>query len=217
LIDYLLAGQVQPGQRIPSERNLSESLGVGRSVVREALKSITMLGLVEVRQGDGTYLKSTESDLLPQAIEWGLLLGAKRTRDLVEARRHLEVILAGLAAERRDDAALAELRDLLDVMHASRKDPDGFVAADMAFHLRIAEAAGNETLFRVMSSVRSLLLVWMTRVGPTVGLGLSADEHDPIYRAIEAGDVAGARTAMAAHMDWAVERLEETLVQSPHV
>jgi len=183
-------------------------------VVREALKSLTMLGLIEVRQGDGTYLKSTESDLLPQAIEWGLLLGAKRTRDLVEARRELEVILAGLAAERRDDAALAELREYLARMHASKDDPEGFVAADMAFHLRVAEAAGNETLFRVMTGVRSLLFVWMTRVGPTAGLGLSADEHDPIYQAIEAGDAAGARTAMAAHMAWAVEHLEETLRQS---
>jgi GntR family transcriptional repressor for pyruvate dehydrogenase complex len=208
---------VLPGQRIPSERKLSESLGVGRSVVREALKSITLLGLVEVRQGDGTYLKSTESDLLPQAIEWGLLLGAKRTRDLVEARRYLEVVLAGLAAERRDEAALGGLRDCVQRMHASRDDPAGFVAADMAFHLQIAEAAGNETLFQVMTSVRSLLLVWMTRVGPTVGLGLSADEHDPIYRAIEAGDAAAARTAMEAHMTWAVARLEETLIQSPRI
>ena len=78
LLDYFLSGEVEPGGRIPSERRLAESLGVGRSLVREALKSLHLLGLLEVRQGDGTYLKRTDSELLPQVIEWGLLLGEKR-------------------------------------------------------------------------------------------------------------------------------------------
>ena len=73
LLDYFLSGEVEPGERIPSERRLAESLGVGRSLVREALKSLHLLGLLEVRQGDGTYLKRTDSELLPQVIEWGLL------------------------------------------------------------------------------------------------------------------------------------------------
>jgi GntR family transcriptional regulator, transcriptional repressor for pyruvate dehydrogenase complex len=63
LLAFLLSGKVSPGERIPSERNLSETLGVGRSVVREALKSLTVLGLIEVRQGDGTYLKRSDSEL----------------------------------------------------------------------------------------------------------------------------------------------------------
>jgi DNA-binding FadR family transcriptional regulator len=66
LLDYFLSGEVEPGERIPSERRLAESLGVGRSLVREALKSLHLLGLLEVRQGDGTYLKRTDSELLPQ-------------------------------------------------------------------------------------------------------------------------------------------------------
>ena len=70
LLDYFLSGEVEPGMRIPSERRLAESLGVGRSLVREALKSLHVLGLLEVRQGDGTYLKRTDSELLPQVIEW---------------------------------------------------------------------------------------------------------------------------------------------------
>ena len=64
-----------PGDRIPSERELSRTLGVGRSSVRDALKPLTLLGIIDVRQGDGTYLRATESELLPKAIEWGLLLG----------------------------------------------------------------------------------------------------------------------------------------------
>src|SRR5277367_1929136 len=75
LLDHLVSGRYEPGQRLPSERALADTLGVGRHVVREALKSLTLLGLVVVRQGDGTYLQSNQSDLLMGSFEWGLLLG----------------------------------------------------------------------------------------------------------------------------------------------
>lgn len=213
LLEFLLAGHFAPGDRLPSERSMAEALGVGRSVVREALKSLTLLGLVEVRQGSGTYLKSTESDLLPQAIEWGLLLGAKRTQDLVEARRYLEVVVAGLAAERRDQTDLDDLRRQLDRMRTAEGDRAAFVAADVAFHLRVAEAARNETLFQIMGSVRSLLRVWIARVmdRPGAQAAATAGEHAPIYEAILAGDSEAARNAMESHMAWAYARLEETI------
>jgi GntR family transcriptional regulator, transcriptional repressor for pyruvate dehydrogenase complex len=212
LLAYLLAGDIKPGERIPSERRLAEALGVGRSVVREALKSLTLLGLIDVRQGDGTYLRGTESDLLPQSIEWGLMLGQKRTLDLVEARRHLEEVLAGLAATRRTDEDLAALHDLLQAMRDSSGDPDAFVAADIAFHLRVTQAAGNETLGSVISGIRSLLQVWISRVMHSAGsYAPSVAEHEAILASLEAGDVDGSRAAMHAHMDGAYRRLEATL------
>ncbi len=211
LLDYVLAGHFHPGDRLDSERKLAEAFGIGRSAVREAIKSLELLGLVEVRQGDGTYLMSSESDLLPQVIEWGLLLGAKETLDLIEARRHLEVLFAGLAAERRDESDLAKLRRELDRMHAAGDDVGELTEADKAFHLLIAEAANNEALSLVNASIRSLLGVWMTRVTAATGVAASADQHDPIFRAIAEGDVEAAREAMEGHMEWAVARLQETL------
>ncbi len=212
LLAYLLAGDVQPGEKIPSERKLAEALGVGRSVVREALKSLTLLGLVDVRQGDGTYLRRADSEILPRSIEWGLLLGQKRTLDLVEARRYLEVVVAGLAAERRDDGDLEALRGYLREMEASAGDPDEFVAADVAFHLTVARASRNETLDRIMSSVRSLLHVWISRVMHSSGsFQPSVDEHAAVLAALEVGDADAARAAMQAHMDSAYERLASTL------
>ncbi len=123
LLDYLLSGRVQPGDRLPPERKLAEALGVGRSVVREALKSLTLLGLLEVRLGDGTYVKRVDADILPESIEWGLVLGAGHVPDLLEARRHLDVILAGLAAVRRDERDMADLRSLHAAMKAAHRDP----------------------------------------------------------------------------------------------
>jgi GntR family transcriptional repressor for pyruvate dehydrogenase complex len=210
LLEYLLAGNIQPGEKLPSERTLAEALGVGRSVVREAIKPLSLLGLVEVRQGDGTYLKSMESELLPQVIGWGLLLGTKRTLDLVEARKHVEVILAGLAAERRTEEDLEAMRAALGRMHETG-DPEEFVAADIDFHLVVARSAKNETLYQVMSSVRSLLRAWMTKVGPSAGLSVSAAEHDPIFEAIEERDSIRAAAAMGTHMTWAITNLERTL------
>ena len=212
LLDYLLAGHVGPGERLPPERKLAEVLGVGRGVVREALKSLTLLGLLEVRQGDGTYVKRTDSELLPQAIEWGLLLGTPRILDLIEARRHLEVIVGGLAAERRDEEDLTELRSLLAEMRSAMGDADRFVRADVAFHLRVAEAAGNDTLYQIMLNIRSLLQVWIARVMHAASdYHPSLDDHVPILEAIEARDVPAARVAVAAHLERATDRLAATL------
>jgi GntR family transcriptional repressor for pyruvate dehydrogenase complex len=217
LLAYLLAGDIRPGQKIPSERKLSEVLGVGRSVVREALKSLTLLGLVEVRQGDGTYLRSTESSLLPDSIEWGLLLSHRRTLDLIEARRYLEEVLVGLAAERRDEADLLALRGLIGDMReaAAVHDPDRFTAADVAFHLRISRSAGNETLGQVLQGVGTLLRVWVSRVMHAAhSFEPSLNEHIPVFEAIERGDATAARTAMRSHMDQAFKRLAATLPES---
>src|SRR5262245_42940364 len=138
LVDYLLSGGIEPGARIPSERQLAEAFGVGRSAVREAIAALTLIGLIEVRHGDGTYLKRPESPLLPQVVEWGLLLGEQRTADLVEARQKIEVIIAGLAAMRRTDDDLTDLAGSLRRMEreaGERGDAAAFVDADVEFHL----------------------------------------------------------------------------------
>lgn len=212
LIDGILASRISAGDRLPSERRLADMLGVGRSVVREALKSLTVLGLVEVRQGDGTYLRGPESGFLPRVIEWGLLLGAHEAMDLVDARCHLEEVIAGLAGVRRTDADLDALRRHMGDMEASQTDTPRFVEADKAFHAALAAASGNGTLQRIMSSIASLLGVWIGRVmtqetnfTPTIG------EHHRLLAALEAGDPDAARAAAAAHMARARARLERSL------
>lgn len=211
LLDYLISGQVKPGERLPSERQLAETLGVGRSHVRQAIKSLTVLGLVDARQGDGTYLKRTDSPLLPLAIEWGLLLGAKRSQDLVEARAELEILLAGLAAESRDETALEELRRCVEIMQRTT-DNDEFVRADVDFHLGIARSTGNQSLFQVMKSIRSLMQVWIQRVAYAPGTRPATwAEHAAVLKAIEAGDAAAARLAMVGHMEGAAGRLQTTI------
>jgi GntR family transcriptional regulator, transcriptional repressor for pyruvate dehydrogenase complex len=211
LLDYLLSGVLLPGDRLPSERELSRTFGVGRSAVRDALKPLTLLGIIDVRQGDGTFLRATESELLPKAVEWGLLLGERRALDLVEARRHIEVTLATLAAQRRSEDDLRELRRLLRQMEEAGSD-DEFIDADMAFHLRLAEAAGNSVLSGILTNIRSLIQVWITRVTYAAdSVTPSYQVHVPVMEAVEARDPAAAAAAMAAHLDSAGAKLARTL------
>lgn len=212
LMDYLLSGEIKPGERLPAERQLSESLGVGRTALRESLKALNVLGLVDVRRGDGTYLKEADSPLLPRVIEWGLLLGEKRTMDLMEARQEIEVILARLAAARRDERAVGDLRGLLERMEGSSSDPEGFVEADVAFHLRLAESAGNLVLRDTLSSIQALLRTWISTVISSEGnTEVSYREHVPIFEAVEKGDPETAAAAMREHMEAAAERLSEAV------
>lgn len=215
LLDYVRSGRVGPGERLPSERQLALDLGVGRSAVREALAALDMLGVIATRQGSGSFLSATASSMLPQTIEWALMLGDRHTVDLVEARSQIEVVLAGLAAERAQEDDVAELTRLLQEMVESIGDGDGdrLADADLRFHLHIASAAGNSVLAEVLRSIRSLLRVWITR-------GLTADdeharntidEHRRILDGIAGKDRDGARMAMTEHMQSAAERLYKAL------
>ncbi len=211
LVEYILSGAVEPGTRMPSERQLAEAFGVGRSAMREAIKALSLIGLVEVRQGDGTYLRKTDSALLPEVIEWGLLLGERRTMDLVEARQEIEIVIAGLAARRRTARDIEELTDLLQRMERA-VDAGAFLEADARFHMRVAETSNNLVLRDIHSSVQALFRTWIARVLATEGpREPSYLEHVPILEAIVAGDAEGAQRAMEEHMTSAANRLRSSL------
>ena len=211
LLGLLTSGAYQPGQRLPGERQMSQQMAVGRMNMREALKSLAVLGIVEVRQGDGTYLRGTTSELLPRMVEWGVSLGDHSVASLAEARHHVEVALAGLAAERRTPEDLDALGAALEHMRAAEREEDtaGFIEADIAFHLALADAAKNDVLAGVLRNVRVLLRVWTERLltGP-VSLTSSLALHVPVHEAVAAGDPVAGRAAMEQHMVQAVENLQ---------
>ena len=216
LLSYFLSGPFTPGERLPSERQLAESIGVGRAAVREALKALTLLGIVRQRHGGGTFLSSATSDLLPRTVEWGLLLGDQQLDDLIELRNHLEPTLAELAAARRTDEHVAALRTIHDAMAAAGDDFEAYVDLDVEFHHAIADAAGNKAMGDVLAGVGSLLHAWTHRVIIAASeTSSSLKMHTPILRAIEAGDPAAARQAMEAHMERANRRLRASISDAP--
>jgi GntR family transcriptional repressor for pyruvate dehydrogenase complex len=216
LLDYLTSGTVQPGGRLPPERRLASSLEVGRSAVREALAALEVLGVVEVRPGSGTYLRSSTSELLPQTLSWGLLLGGQKTRELIGVRHGLEVQAARLAATSITDDGLRDLAAELTAMRANRTSFDAFVAADLRFHQDLATYADNALLAQMLQSVRSLLRVWVERaVNDAKHVRTTCTEHAAILKGLRARDPEAAAEAMNRHMDSAGRRLVAALEVGP--
>lgn len=210
LLTYFTSGGLSIGSRLPSERKLADMLGTGRSAVREALAALEILGIVEVRPGSGTYLRSNASELLPRTLSWGLMVGSQEVKDLVEIRTSLETLAARLAAAHAEEEGLGRIRKHLEKMaqHVDLEDPQTFVEADAHFHQEIAAASQNTALAVVLQSVRALLRVWVDRsVDTTADSCRARDEHTEIVEAIAGGDPQAAADAMAAHMATAQERV----------
>jgi GntR family transcriptional repressor for pyruvate dehydrogenase complex len=212
LLDLFTGGSIEAGTRLPPERQLATSLEVGRSAVREALAALEILGIVDVRPGSGTYLRGNASELLPQSLSWGMLIGERSTEELIEVRGALEIYAARLAAERMNAESLARLTTQLDRMRASADDLGAFVEADLQFHLELATATGNSVLLDLLQIIRSLLRVWVDRaVQDPVHARDALDEHAAVHAAIAAGDGDAAASAMAGHMLTAGRRLASSI------
>jgi GntR family transcriptional repressor for pyruvate dehydrogenase complex len=208
LLAYFTSGDVAAGTRLPAERQLAASLGVGRSAVREALAALEILGIVVVKPGSGTYLRDEISELLPRTLSWGLMLGEPRTRELVELRGGLEVQAVQLAAGRISDEALDRMRNNLAAMESGLADLAAFVEADASFHREIAVGSGNQVLQELLQSIRSLLRIWVDRALTDEGHAAAAlAEHRRIFAALEARDASAAAAAMQEHMETAAVRL----------
>ena len=210
LLDLFTSGSIAAGTRLPPERHLAATLEVGRSAVREALAALEILGIVDVRPGSGTYLRGTASELLPQTLRWGLLIGERNTAELLELRSGLEIFVARLAAGRVDESSLAGMRATVDRMRASVDDLRAFAAADRDFHLALAAAAGNGVLVDQLDVVRSLLRVYADRaVHDADAARVAVQEHATILAALERADADAAASAMALHMATASARLAD--------
>jgi len=209
LLDLFTSGSIAPGTRLPPERQLAATLEVGRSAVREALAALEILGIVDVRPGSGTYLRGAASELLPQTLRWGLLIGERNTAELLDLRSGLEIYVARLAAGRADSAAIAAMSSSLERMRRSAEDLAVFARADRDFHVALSTAATNATLVDLLHVVRSLLQVYDDRaVHDAEQVTAAIAEHAAVLRAVEAGDEDAAASAMAAHMATASARLQ---------
>jgi GntR family transcriptional repressor for pyruvate dehydrogenase complex len=200
-------GGLKPGDRIPSEKQLCTQFGVGRTSVREALRSLAAMGILESRMGEGTFVAEDTGRFIERSFEWGLLLNPKVVEDLIETRLMLESHTAYLAASKASAADRADAAAAVQRMKESIEDPEAYLESDLQFHLTIARATQNSILRNLLSTTRGYLQVWIreTLAQPAPGgtekrARLSIAEHRRILRALERRDAEGARRAMAAHI-----------------
>jgi len=200
--ERIVSGAWGPGDRLPKESELAAELGLSRNSLREAVRALSQLRVLEVRQGDGTYVSSLEPGLLLESTGFitHLLLGDTEL-ELYEVRRILEAAAAALAAGRIDAQEKTDLERSLERMGEAR-NVEELVEADVAFHAVIARAAGNAVLTSLLASLATRTMrarLWHGREADGA-LNETRDEHRRIYEAIMAGDPELARANATAHI-----------------
>lgn len=203
-------GRLRPGDRLPPERELALHVGVSRPSVRAGLRWLTAMGVVRARQGSGTFITDGPPRIEPDSL--GMLATLHRfSRDeMFEARRVLEVGIAGLAAERASGEQVAAMADEVTGLFHSLDTPQSFLLHDVRFHRAVALASGNPVLGALVELVS--VLVYDRRrltIEHAQDLRESADMHRRIYAAIRQKDANRARREMANHLDTA--RLNQLL------
>ena len=213
--ELIVSGEWGPGTRLPREADLAKQLGLSRNSLREAVRALSLARVLEVRQGDGTYVSSLEpGELLEPTLSATHLLRGRTVLELFEVRRMLEPEAAAMAALRADDEVIGALGDELDRMIAAGDRAEDLVQADADFHDVIARAPGNgvlRALLRSLSTSTVRARLWHG-IADRGALDLARDEHARIYKAIAAGDADLARAATLLHIvtneTWLREHLD---------
>jgi len=203
-LTMLRDGRLEPGQRLPAERDLAESFGVSRATVRDAVQRLALLGYLDVRQGDGTLVTSPDEKAIARPFRSLLLAEPHLVWDLLEFRRMLEPEAARFAAQRRSDDDLATLHSSLERQAALVERGASLASEDEVFHRTIIAAAHNAVVMRVLETMRVLLATLRTNVLAGVEPSLTLHHHQTIVAAIRSGDDTAAYDAMSVHLDWVI-------------
>jgi GntR family transcriptional regulator, transcriptional repressor for pyruvate dehydrogenase complex len=193
--------ELPAGTRVPSERELTKELGVGRSTVREALNGLAMLGIVEVRHGQGVFATGDIGQLgEPSAITAALERGV--THEFIEARLIIEVEVARLAAKRRTDEDLAQLSAAIEEQEKRLSgDVDALINVAASFNVLLAEAAHNEVLTAMIQSFVSLMIERAPRIYGLDGFAeWDLAEHRGIFEAVRDRDTERSARLMREHI-----------------
>jgi GntR family transcriptional regulator, transcriptional repressor for pyruvate dehydrogenase complex len=204
LLGQIGSRRLRPGDALPPERELTESFGVGRSSIREALRMLESQGVIAAVNG-GTFVVAEAANPLNSSLRLVFTLDDRAgLHDLFELRRIIDCEAAALAAERRTDEHLEEMDAAIAEMEESLAKHDRgerFIEADLRFHLAVAEATGNRMLLHSMDAVRgvvrrALMTVYFIPQSPESAVG----EHRSVRAAIAGGDAVRARQAMREHL-----------------
>ena len=201
VLDLIREGALTPGQKLPPEREFALSIGVGRPSVREALRALSLLGVVDIKQGDGVFVSNLSPEVLLAPLHFFLSLESGHLDALFEARIIIEGGITGLAADNMTDAIGESLAACLDEGGRSLADAEAFLRVDIAFHQRIVDAAANPYLSRVAQSFFEL-----GRASREITVDLpgvrqqSHVDHESVYRAMVERDREAACRAMQTHL-----------------
>ncbi len=209
LLSMIREKRLRPGDKLPPERELAAIMNVSRPSLREALRALSLMGIIEHRQGSGTRVASLEPSRLIEHIDLIFSLEDSTLLDLFQARKILEVGLAGLSAEKITDEELRQIDEVLREGEENVDDPVAFSNCDIKFHGLIAKSSGNQILMTFMASVAQLNLYSRRRTGEHADVREhTRTAHRNILDALKRHSPEDARDAMMRHLSFVEERLK---------
>ena len=203
LRDMIHNGELSAGDRLPPERDLAKLLGVSRPTLRAGIRSLSAVGILQSRQGAGTFVAAAEESPTLDSSPLRMLsaLHGFTSDEMFEARLALEMSIAGLAARRATSEQMTQLAEEIAGMYASLDEPEQYLVHDMRFHQIVAAASGNRILTSLMNMVATILFEYRSKtVKRAKDLKESAEQHHHIYRALRDRDTAAAEQAMHDHL-----------------
>lgn len=204
--NLIVDGKLRPGDRLMGEREMAVELGVSRTTLREALRTMEFLGWVEIKPGEGTFIRNPQLNEVISPLALALSAEPTQIDELWETRITLEVECAGLAASRGSEEDLRLISYALREMQSCLKDLDAYAKADMRFHYLIAQASQNSMMHRLLQTFVVHIIELIKKAGPlrfshdTEGL-YTIQEHTSIYDAIVSRDAERARVLMRKHLE----------------
>lgn len=202
LIAYVVKGTWKAGDRLPPERELCQQFGIARTSLREALKAMELVGMLDSRVGDGTFV-CPRSEFLSRPLLWAFTgTDHEELVEIMEARTVVEESLAGLAAERGSPDEISAIKATIAQMREAIAAGASILEADMSFHLAIAAAAHNEVLRNAVQLLRNITRQWLKyKVQMPNVAGSVLKRHEAVYRAIASRKPKAARLAMRKHLE----------------
>lgn len=213
--EMIAEGTLKKGDRLPSERSLVEQLQVSRASIREALRALEVIGLVECKQGEGNYIKTGFEDNLLEPLSIMYRLEGSSPNEIWELRKIMEVEAVGLAAKRANDIQLEELRELLQSFD-DNEDETFNAEIDKQFHYKLAECSGNILIYNILKTVSVLVEDFIKGARTKIlkekeNKKVLFKQHKAIFLAVEKHSSIDARKAMREHLDYAMEYMEKSI------
>jgi GntR family transcriptional repressor for pyruvate dehydrogenase complex len=209
ITNSIINNELRDGELLPPENQLCEIFGISRSILREAIRVLVSKGLVEVKQGHGTSVRLPKIEIPEEAVRNFLMTNKLSLLQLMEIRTPIEVEVARLAAERREEQHLNVMERSLRIMNDDSKTAEVYADADEAFHKAIIDASGNPLFGIMIRSIMGNLHISRQLAIRHFGIEAVIQEHGGIFEAIKNQEPSIAATKMKEHMEGALMRINQ--------
>lgn len=211
--DKIISGELKDGDMFESQDSMAKAMGVSRASLREALNRLSPMGLIEMRQGSGTFVKTVKPIDFMNSLSSLLIMDQASAAELLDARLYIEPAVAALAAKNSTEEDIKKIKAVLEGMEKDLEEEnlESYITRDVQFHMSIAESSKNRVLVKIVEIIRDILRQFIHKFFLTLpsGVSISIGYHRKIYEAIKRHDPDGARKHMEDHTKSLIKQIDE--------